>query len=578
MTFTAWYSAWHCCSASRAAMLTGRLPPRTGVDSVGQGVFTAAAIGGLPRNETTFAELLGPAGFATGMLGKWHLGQREEFMPTSRGFDYYLGIPYSVDMGKTVWRNQTAAGFSGVLPLVEGTAADGFKIIEQPAKLENLTTRYVNAATGFMRKHADAGKRFVLYIPFSHVHNPQFCSPAWCGSSTIIGGGPAVPTGHGGTGSAVQEMDAAVGAIMDELRADPVLDAETLTFYTSDNGAPSNHALNQTAKLLNETLVGTGSNYPLRGFKGQVWEGGIRMPAIVRWKGQIKPGTVTGELAATYDIFTTMMRLADVALPSDRVIDGKDLTPILLGTGPSQHDCIINYHSGAAGPAVVRCGNYKLHFDTSSPQLYNLVDDPHEDRPLPVDAEPALQAIVRKITAARTAHMATVVPVVDQILLGYDDDYMLCSDPHSQEKYPHYPNCTMSPENWVAPWPPPPPPVPVPLSSSVGCYWDKGEPDHFPAPCDLPIVKAGGCPDGGLAAAGASTGVTLSVCRSLCAADASHPRYFAVQNGGTGCFCGDGYGKYGPSTACNMSCAGGTATDPAQACGGIGANSIYRVE
>lgn len=116
---------------------------------------------------------------------------------------------------------------------------------------------------------------------------------------------------------------------------------------------------------------------------------------------------------------------------------------------------------------------------------------------------------------------------VDQILLGYDDDYMLCSDPHSQEKYPHYPNCTMSPENWVAPWPPPPPPVPVPRSSSVGCYWDKGEPDHFPATCDLPIVKAGGCPDGGLAAAGASTGVTLSACRSLCAADASHPRYFA---------------------------------------------------
>jgi arylsulfatase A-like enzyme len=116
------------------------------------------------------------------------------------------------------------------------------------------------------------------------------------------------------------------------VRADPALDAETLTFYTSDNGAPSNHALHQTAHFLNETEKGTGSNYPLRGFKGSVLEGGIRMPAIVRWPGHIKPGSLTGELAATYDIFTTMLAMASVPLPSDRIIDGKDLTPILLGT------------------------------------------------------------------------------------------------------------------------------------------------------------------------------------------------------------------------------------------------------
>ena len=189
-------------------------------------------------------------------------------MPTSRGFDYYLGVPYSVDMGNSVWRHQTVAGDNGVLPLVEGTAKDGFSIIEQPAKLENLTARYVNAATSWIRQQANVGKRFVLYVPFSHVHDPQFCSSEWCGSSAIIGGGPAVPTGHGGTGSAVQEMDAAVGAILDSLRADPALDSETLTFFTSDNGAPSNHALNQTSSTLNKTSTGVGSNYPLKGFKG----------------------------------------------------------------------------------------------------------------------------------------------------------------------------------------------------------------------------------------------------------------------------------------------------------------------
>jgi len=132
------------------------------------------------------------------------------------------------------------------------------------------------------------------------------------------------------------------------------------------------------------------------------------MPAIVRWPGVIKPGSFTGELAATYDIFTTMLTMANVPLPPGRIIDGTDLTPILLGTGPSQHECLFQYHSGANGPATVRCGNYKLHFDTTH-RLYNLIADPHEDRPLDPAADPALQAIVDKITAARTAHLATVV-------------------------------------------------------------------------------------------------------------------------------------------------------------------------
>jgi hypothetical protein len=283
-----------------------------------------------------------------------------------------------------------------------------------------------------------------------------------------------------------------------------------------------------------------------------------------------------------------MLTLSGVALPSDRIIDGKDLTPILLGTGPSQHDCLFNYHTGSAGPGVVRCGDYKLHFETRPPELYDLIADPHEDNPLNVQASPSLQAIVKKITAARAAHLTTVVLVEDQILLGHDDNYMLCSDPHSQQKYPNYPNCTMSPENWVAPWPAPPPPVPVPTSAFVGCFWDKGYPNHAPQPCDLPIVKAGGCPEpergdsngmhGKTLTADGGGRMTLSVCNSLCAADGAHPRYFAVQNGGTGCFCGSSYGRYGPSTACNMTCTGGVATDPAQACGGPGANSIYHTQ
>lgn len=173
----------------------------------------------------------------------------------------------------------------------------------------------------------------------------------------------------------------------------------------------------------------------------------------------------------------------------------------------------------------MRCGAYKLHFDTHTPELYNLLVDPHEDTPLDVQASPSLQAVVKKITAARAAHLATVVPVVDQIKLGYDDDYMLCSDPRSQEKYPDFPNCTMSPENWIAPWPAPPPPVPVPTSAYIGCFWDKGYPSHAPEPCDLPIVKAGGCPPDRRPKT-SLTKVTLSICNALCAADVSHPLFF----------------------------------------------------
>lgn len=196
-----------------------------------------------------------------GVVCDRHLGQRKQFLPTSHGFDYYLGVPYSVDMGNSPWRTQTVKGDDGVLPLVEGTADAGVRILEQPVALQNLTTRYVVAAKEFMRTHSSAGKRFVLYIPFSHVHNPQFCSAQWCGTSSIIGTGPAIPTGHGGTGSAVQEMDAAVGAIMDSVRAEPALDAETLTFFTSDNGAPPNHAANQSASAREPGQ--RGSNHPL---------------------------------------------------------------------------------------------------------------------------------------------------------------------------------------------------------------------------------------------------------------------------------------------------------------------------
>jgi hypothetical protein len=265
------------------------------------------------------------------------------------------------------------------------------------------------------------------------------------------------------------------------------------------------------------------------------------MPAIVRWPGVIAPGTETAELAATYDIFTTMLTMAAVPLPSDRIIDGKDLTPILLGTGPSAHECIFNYHSGLS-LAVVRCGGYKMHFDQEALPLFDLIRDPAEAHPLPYASNATLQAIADRISRARAAHLTTVVKVVDQIQLGFDTDLMLCGDPHSQQHFPQFPNCTSSPQNWRAPWPTPPPPPPVLPAAYVGCFWDKGyATGKGGQPCELPIVKAGNCPpkqqgghDAGDGSDNGGGGVwtdttggrrvgSLAECQSLCAADASHP-------------------------------------------------------
>lgn len=444
MVFTSWYSGWHLCSPSRAACLTGRLPPRTGIDSVGHSVLTAEAVGGLPLNETTFAEALNADGYRTGMLGKWHLGVRPEFLPHNRGFEQYLGVPYSVDMGLSVWFNDSAGwGFPLVsLPLIDATDTAGFKIVEQPPRLDNLTTRYIDRATVFIEEGALDPRPWLLFMSFNHVHDPQYCAGTWCGSSSVTGVGDAVQSGHGGTGSAIQEMDSAVGQIMAAVKASGA-DEDTITFFTSDNGAPANHIADQTD--------GRGSNAPLRGFKGQVWEGGIRMPAMVRWPGAIRSGARTDALAATYDVFSTMLSLAGTPPPRGRIIDGKDLTDVLLERpGATGHACLFQYYSGLL-LAAVRCGRYKLRYDLSPIALYDLDADIGEHRPLP-NTTTTWRAVVANISAARDAHLRSVVLVQDQLALGSDRKFALCAAPNSPATHPHLPNCTLNPENWLPPW------------------------------------------------------------------------------------------------------------------------------
>lgn len=271
-----------------------------------------------------------------------------------------------------------------------------------------------------------------------------------------------------------------------------------------------------------------------------------------------------------------MLALAGAPLPQDRAVDGLDLSPVLFAKeGATGHECVFLYKTGSSLNAV-RCGDHKLYFSKDEPaRLFNVKTDLGEAAELDL-SDTTHKAIADNIVSARATHLATVIEVPDQVALGGDRAFALCADPRSTEKYPTLPNCTISPENWVAPWEPPSPPSPpAPFIHHVGCFWDKGWPTNKGgAPCDLPVVKRGHCPK--IAAAAPqfrgpwrSQPMTVEQCNGLC----DGYRFFALQNGGTGCFCGTSYGRYGASPNCTMPCAGNSS----QSCGGPGVNDIYEV-
>jgi arylsulfatase A len=390
-------------------------------------------------------------------LGKWHLGQRPEHLPTKRGFDHYLGIPYSNDMGLSRWRKHWSGPPCTPLPLLRNET-----IIEQPTDLSTLTPRYTAEAVDFISRHADGDRPFFLYMAYNHVHTPIFCSKEWCNTSQ-----------RGIYGDGVSEMDASIGSIMDIVRARG-LSGSTLVIFTSDNGP----------WLTQE--IHSGSAGLLREGKGSTWEGGIREPAIAWWPGHVPAGKVTTEVANTMDIFPTVLRLVGIPLPPNRVFDGKDISNILFGNCPtddsaeavrdgpvcSPHEFMFHYR-GTPNPekpdkepglwavrwTESRFKQWKVHFVTKSgfkhdqpvfhnpPLLFNLVSDPGEHYPLNITS-PELHYILPKVMAAVAQHQATLSPVKNQDI-GLDcPKYCLCCDWNSQKKYPQYPPCTCNPNNW----------------------------------------------------------------------------------------------------------------------------------
>ena len=432
---------------------------------------------------------------------QWHLGQRDEYLPTSNaGFHEYLGVPFSQDMGTSFWAGrQTSYPFRPTpLPLLNGSAAGGVSVIEQPADLSTLVSKYVNFASAFISRNTQAQRPWYLYVPFNHVHAPNSCNPRFCGRSP-----------RGPVGDAVEETDWAVGQIMAVVAASGAAASNTITFFTSDNGAPLGAKDSQAtfssdfsgnlplrgasplvtrARCVRAVALSPSHTHSLSaaGGKAQVWEGGFREPAIIHWPGRIKAGSISQAVASTMDIHVTILALAQQPLPTDRVIDGMDLSKVIFGQGGADQDqghaCYYFYRAAAAVNAsqelfAVRCGEHKMYWATNGapppngstcvpdhcwscrsqytcdpPLLVNLITDPGENTPIsPNSAEYA--AIREKITAAKAAHVATITPVPDQNGRGSDLKYAICGAVNTstaavEEERDGVPACTMTPANW----------------------------------------------------------------------------------------------------------------------------------
>jgi len=330
--FTSFYVAQAVCSASRAALLTGCYANRLGI----HGALGPKQKIGLHPDEMTLAEVLKPGGYATAIVGKWHLGRPVELLPTRQGFDEYFGLPYSNDM----WPQNPNAAKNAYPPL---PLIDGERVIEEMPDQSQLTRRYTERAVSFIDRNAS--RPFFLYLAHSMPHVPLFVGSRFAGRSR-----------QGLYGDVIEEIDASVGEVLKALRRHRIED-DTLVIFTSDNGpwlSYGDHA---------------GSAGPFREGKGTSFEGGIRVPCVMRWPGHIPKGRTNDTPLMTIDVLPTVARLAGAALPP-RTIDGLDVWPILRGDrgATNPHPAYFIYYN-QGDLLAVRSGDWKLFFPHTSQTL-----------------------------------------------------------------------------------------------------------------------------------------------------------------------------------------------------------------
>ena len=323
MRFTSFYVTSGVCTPSRSSLMTGCYPRRVNMHQSARGewVLFPVAKKGLNPDEITIAEVLKNQGYATACVGKWHLGDQPQFLPTKQGFDYYFGIPYSNDMGSKQ-RKQNPP-----LPLLRKD-----RVIEAPADQNTLTKRYTEEVVKFITQNKN--KPFFVYLPHTMPHNPVHSSDVFRGKSA-----------NKGYGDCVEEIDWSTAQILETLKKLDI-DENTLVVFTSDNGAASRWG---------------GSHRPLSGFKGSTMEGGMREPCVVRWPGKIPAGKTCNELACTMDLLPTFANLAGTKPPADRIIDGKYILPLMTAAknAKSPHEAFYYYFRDQL--QAVRCGKFKLH-------------------------------------------------------------------------------------------------------------------------------------------------------------------------------------------------------------------------
>ncbi|MBE9517547.1 MAG: sulfatase [Bacteroidetes bacterium] len=393
--WTNFYVAASVCTPSRAGLITGRLPIRTGMCSDRRRVLFPDSNGGLPVSEATIASLLKTAGYSTACIGKWHLGHLPQYSPNVHGFDYYFGIPYSNDMDgqfdgvpyREGCRNPSTVNFN--VPLLKNS-----EIVERPADQTTITKRYTEETVRFIEENQEAP--FFIYLAHSMPHVPLYRSKDFENKSL-----------RGIYGDVIEELDWSVGEILAALKRNK-LDENTLVVFTSDNGP---------WLIFNDH---GGSAGLLSGGKGGTYEGGMREPAIFWYPGTIKPEVVM-ELGTTMDLLPTFCRLANVELPEDRTYDGYDLFPVLSGTGDSPRD-VVYYYRGTQIYAI-RKGAFKAHFITQGeyggpkltvherPLLFNLTVDPSEKMDI-ADKHPDVLLEIEKILEE---HKAGLIPVENQL-------------------------------------------------------------------------------------------------------------------------------------------------------------------
>jgi len=397
--WTNFYVGASVCTPSRAALLTGRLPIRSGMSSAKSRVLFPNSKNGLPASEITLAEQLKKVGYNTACIGKWHLGHKEQYLPTNNGFDYYFGIPYSNDMdhlGKTDYKENAKIGHTAIkiedfnVPLLRNT-----EIIERPADQNTITKRYAEETVSFIKKNKE--KPFFVYLAHNLPHIPLFASKDFLGKSE-----------RGLYGDVLEEIDDGVGKILSTLKEEGLAE-NTIVVFTSDNGP-----------WLPFKTHG-GSAGLLRAGKGSTWEGGMREPCIFWGPERIKPGLVS-DLGSTMDLFTTFSKMAGAPIPEDRVIDGIDLSATLLNRAPSPRKSIFYYRENEL--YAVRSGDHKAHFitkgvygqfgereDHATPILYNLSEDPSEQFDIAADHP----EILEQINVLVAEHESKLVKGKDQL-------------------------------------------------------------------------------------------------------------------------------------------------------------------